>query len=205
MSSMIDVLADDVAPVLDGPDAGDADRDVALADAPGAPERVGDHHARGDAGQLVEAVANAPRAGVGVDRQRDDGVFTGDVRGVDAGVGADEAVVGLADQHAADGADQPPRLVEDDLDLPRILVVLGGQMIGQLARGDVGEPDRPALGLRHHLVGDHDDVAVVQPAWRLRCRQCGLDQDGEVIARVQLGDPCDRVGGDHRVATAGCG
>ena len=42
------------APVLERREAGAADRDVALAVAPGAAERVGDHDRRGDAGQLAE-------------------------------------------------------------------------------------------------------------------------------------------------------
>ena len=76
----------------------------------------------------------APRRSVGVDRQQHHRAL-GHVRGVDAGVRADEAVVGLADHRPAAPADDPPALGEDQLAQRGRLAGLLGEGAGGRARG----------------------------------------------------------------------
>jgi hypothetical protein len=71
-------------------------------------------------------------------------------------------VAGLADQHAVTGAQDGRRLIEDRLDDAGVLAVLCREVAGALARLYVAEPARAALGLRHDLVGDRQDVAVAE-------------------------------------------
>ena len=86
---------------------------------PRPPEGVGDDHRDLDAELVARGVAQCARRGVGVDRQQRDQALAADVRGVDAGVGADEAVVRLGDEHARTLADDAGRLPEHSLDLPQ--------------------------------------------------------------------------------------
>ncbi len=87
----------------------------------------------------------------------------GRVRGVDAGIGAHEAVVGDADQHPAGGAQDlsPTRRARPGHGAgpcrarPRAAVPRASGL-------DVGEPADAALGLRHDLVGDDDHVVAAQ-------------------------------------------
>ena len=147
------------APVLEAAQPGAADRDVDLAVAPGASEGVGDQHGGGDAEPSAEARPQSPGRSVGVDRQQDQGVVVGRVGGVDAGVGADESVVGDADQHAVGGAADLARLVEHDLDVAGILSAeLRGELPARSPTVDLRQPPGPALGLGDDLVGDDEHV-----------------------------------------------
>ncbi len=65
----------------------------------------------------------ARRRGVAVYREQHGLVFARGVRQVDASVGADEAVVGLADQHAVAASHDAPALSQDHFDVARIPVV----------------------------------------------------------------------------------
>ena len=71
-----------------------------------------------------------------------------DVRQVDAGVGAHEPVRGLGDDEVAPAAQDPHRLGFDD-------GVVAARVVGV-------DRDQPALGLRHDLLRDDEDVAVAQ-------------------------------------------
>ena len=96
------------------------------------------------------------------------GVAPLDVRQVDAGVGADEAVAGLADDQVAAAAQDAHRLALDQrLVAQRIVGVDGHQ---------------PVLGLGHDLLGDDHDVAVGQGGVGRRPRPRG-DDAGQVVAR----------------------
>src|SRR3954447_25172793 len=163
------------APVLERTQAGDPDRDLDLAVAPGAAERVGDH----DGGAAGERGARRGGARVGAARQQDERVRRRRVRGVDARVRAHEPVAGPGDDHAALGAHQLGRLVEDDLDVTRVLAPLGGELPRAVARLDAGEVHDRALGLRDDLVRDDEHVAgpeVAGPG----------EQRREVVARLDL-------------------
>src|SRR4051812_1707206 len=83
------------AVVDEGLEAGDADSYVNDAVAPGAPEGVGDYDGHVHAGAVLDSLAEAGGGGVGVFREEGDDVAAGDVGGVYARVGADEAVAGL--------------------------------------------------------------------------------------------------------------
>ena len=86
------------APVVERREAGDADGHVALPVAPGAAEGVGDDHG-GPVGQRgAQARGRSRRGRAAGGRARRPRRRVG---GVDAGVGAHEAVVGAADEHAA--------------------------------------------------------------------------------------------------------
>src|SRR4051794_2200336 len=78
------------------------------------------------------------------------------VGAVHAGVRADEPMAGAADEAAAVGAQQLDRLVEDDLDVARVLVVLRGQRAGAVARLDGRQRAHEPLGLGDDLVGDRE-------------------------------------------------
>ena len=112
--------------------------------------------------QRVAAGPERARRAVGVARQQDQRVLAGGVGGVDAGVGAHEAVVGHADQHALRVARSTSLgLVEHDLDVARVLVEFAARArLRAGGRLDLGEPADPALGLGDDLVGDHEHVAV---------------------------------------------
>ena len=186
------------APVLERGQAGAADRHVALAMAPGAAERVGDHDGGGDAGQLAQCSAQPSRRAVGVLGQQDQPMLAAGIGRVDAGVRAHEAVAGAADQHPALGPEQVLRLVEHHLHCAGILVLRGRQLAGARARLDLGQVADTALGLGHHLVGDGEHVAVargVLPGGG------GRQQGGEVVAGAHLRESGDRRGGQrHRSA-----
>ena len=103
-----------------------------------------------------ERLAQPRGGGVGIHRQEADDVLTGDVRGVDARVRADEAVARLGDDDAAVHANDPAALPQDDLDLARVLAVAGGRSFGQGGGLDRSQVDQTPFGLAHDLVG-HDD------------------------------------------------
>ena len=148
------------APVVERREAGAADRDVGLAEAPRPAEAVGDDDRGPGAGGGLDLGAQPPGGGVGVLGEERDGVGRGDVGGVDPGVGADPSAVGLRDQDAELGADDPPALAQDELHHARVLVVLGGELARPLAGLHRRQLDHPALGLGDDLLGDDEDVAV---------------------------------------------
>ena len=132
------------APVVERGEAGAADRDLGLAQPPGAAEAVGDRRPRPDARRRADLGADAAGRGVGVLGQQADRVRLGQVGAVDAGVGADEAVVGLDDQDAALGAQHLAALLEDQLDQGRLLA----EHRGELARFGAGHAPRRAGAAR---------------------------------------------------------
>src|SRR5207302_1255949 len=131
--------------VDDGGDAGAAQRDVDHAPPPGPAEGVGHHDGHPTPGAGDQGVADvAGRAG-GVDGQQGGGTLV-DVGQVDPGVGADEALARLADDQFVAPPQDPHRLTFDQLPAG-ILVGHGLQAV---------------LGLGHDLLGDDDDVAVLE-------------------------------------------
>ena len=117
---------------------GDPDRDLALALPPRAAEAVGDHH-RGTPGQ--RGAQRARRARPGRAGAGSASPLAG-VGGVDARVGAHEAVPRAADQPARVARARPPPPPKHDLDVARVLAVLRGERAAPAARADVGEPRR---------------------------------------------------------------
>ena len=101
-----------------------------------------------------------------------------DIGGVDPAVGADEAVMGLGDDHAIGHPDDPLGLAQHDLDLARIAVVPPREFLGDRARLDGREVDDRALGLRDDLLGDDQRVVVAQREDVARCREGVGDQAG---------------------------
>jgi transcription elongation factor GreA len=112
----------------------------------------------------------------------------GGVGGVDAGVGAHEAVMGAADEHAALRAQHGRRLVEDDLHVARVLGVLAGELPRAVADDDVLEAPQGALGLGDDLVGHHEHVARARSRRRAaarRGRRPGAPRAGPSSAHAQ--------------------
>jgi hypothetical protein len=97
-------------------------------------------------------------------------------------------VAGRADQHPLAGAQHLGGLVQHGLHQPGVLVVLGGQGQRAPAGLDRVEPAHTPLGLRHHLVGQDEDVAVGQVRRRRR-----RDQRGEVVARAHVREDVQRA------------
>ena len=113
-----------------------------------------------------------------------------DVRGIDAAVGADEAVARARDDHAALHAHDGRRLAQHDLDLARIAVPALGEGDRLRARRDRAQVDDRALGLGDDLLGHDEHVA----AGRCQLRFVGhrespgrRDEAGQVVARPDLG------------------
>jgi hypothetical protein len=169
----------EAAPIVERRQAGGADRHLALAGAPRAPEGVGDDD------RAAEPGAQRAGGGVGVVREQHERVRGARVGGVDAGVGAHEAVAGAADESAAIGAQDLSRLVEHHLHVARVLSVRGRECSGALARLDPGEVDEAALGLGDDLVRHGEDVARLEPP----VQACAgiVEQRGEIVAGPDLG------------------
>ena len=135
--------------------AGHADGHVGHALAPGAPEGVGDRPPPPTPGAGARRrLADPPGRPVGVDGQQGGGPGV-DVGQVHAGVGADEPVAGLGDEQIAAAAQDAHRLCSTSRTLGRRVVGVDGH--------------QPPLGLGHHLLGDHQDVAVGRPPGTARC------------------------------------
>src|SRR5215212_1689624 len=187
--------------VRDGVHAGDADGDVRYAVPPGPSERVRDHHGHLDAGIFGERVPKLRRGGVRVHREQADGVVSGDVRGVYASVGADEAVVGLRDDDAAVHAYDAAALAQHHLDLARVLPVAPRVALRERGRLDRAKVDQAALGLTDDLVRHDEHVARAQvPGYRTR------DHTVQVVAGTDLRETLDTQHLDlpHEGATPDC-
>src|SRR3954471_7272245 len=171
------------APVLERPQAGDPDRDLGLAVAPRPAERVGDH----DGGARGQRGPERAGARVGVAGEEDERVGRRRVRGVDAGVRADEAVARAGDDDAAFGADDVAGLVEHDLDVAGTLVEPLREHLRARRRSYVGERDDRALGLRDDLVGHDENVGRLE----LLARRGG-EQRREIVAGPYLRETLER-------------
>ncbi|MDF2753271.1 MAG: hypothetical protein K0S82_1654 [Gaiellaceae bacterium] len=144
----------------------------------------------GDAEPFVEGAGG----GVRVEREQDDGVRAGCVRGVDASRGADEAVPCLGDDERRAAADDADGLAQDDLDMAGVAVscvracFLGGR--------DLGERDHAALRLGYGLLGHHEDVTGLEAA---RSTGCLREQLCEVVSLLDLGNALQRedLDSDH--------
>ena len=108
------------------------------------------------------------------------------VRGVDAAVGADEAVVGLGDEHAVGHPDDASSLSQDDLQLAGVAVPALGEGHDLRTRLDGREVHDRALGLGDDLLGDDQDVALEQRQRRRRRPQRFDQRRGQVVAGADL-------------------
>src|SRR5256885_15166489 len=102
------------------PAARRTNRNVNLSLAPGPSETVGDHDPNRGPGDFPESVAQSAGRLIGMFGKQDDEILPAGIRAVDAGVGTDKAMPRLGDQHAGRLTNYPHRLVEDDLDVPRV-------------------------------------------------------------------------------------
>ena len=118
--------------------------------------------------------ADAPSRRIGILGQQADRVVLGHVGAVDAGVGADEAVVRLCDQDAALGPQHLAALLEDQLDQRRLLAEDSGELARFGAGDDRGEPAQSALRLGDDLLGRSR-----------RCRRLELSALGNQLAEVR--------------------
>ena len=115
------------------------------------------------------------------------------VGGVHARVGADEAVMGAADQHAALGAQHLGGLVEHHLHRARVLAVRRPRRAAASSRAralgsHARERDDRALGLGHGLVGDRHDLVIATAA---RGPSAPTISCGQVVAGAQLGEAAE--------------
>ncbi len=99
---------------------------------------------------------------------------------------------GLGDHERGPGADDLAALAEDHLGAACVSV-LTRELHRPRGRLDVGEPHHSSLHLRDRLLGDDDDVAVLQPA----CSACGgMEQAAEVLTLDELREPFERDDAD---------
>ena len=76
------------------------------------------------------------------------------------------------------------RLAQDHLHLPRVALV-PGELDGARRRLDLVQANDAALDLRHRLLRDDDDVAVLEPA----DAGAGVGQQpAEIVALLELGN-----------------
>jgi hypothetical protein len=106
----------------------------------------------------------------------------------------------LGDQHPLLHAHDPARLVEHDLDLPRVAAVAIGELASVRAGDGAGQVDDRALGLGHHLLGDDQDVARVEGERAGRPLERVADDRGQVVADADLGDPLEGQDRDRAVS-----
>ncbi len=117
------------------------------------------------------------RRPVGVDGQ-EGGHAVVDVGQVDAGIGAHESLLGLADDELVPPSEDAHRLAFDE-----------AQPIGV-----VGHLRQPALGFGNDLLGDNHDVTVLE-------RRASEDEIGDLVARAHLGQALDGEDRDHASRT----
>ncbi len=111
----------------------------------------------------------------------------------------------LGDQHAVRHADDAAGLTQDDLDLARVTVELGGELDGLRARVHSGEVDDRAFGLGDDLLG-HDEDVVLAERDGARCSfERVADQAPEIVAKADLGDPVEGEDDDRGDVGRGCG
>jgi hypothetical protein len=144
---------------LDRTQSRDTDRDIRLAAAPGPAARVGDDDANGCAAPEVDLLPHVFRGCVGIERQqrRD---APGNVRAVDARVGAHEAMPRFADQNPAVEANHAARLANNNLNHAGILVPGRCPLVCQAGRLDVIKNDEATLGFGDDFLCDHQDIAI---------------------------------------------
>ena len=150
-------------------------------------ERVAHDHADVAAEALAQPVTDGGRRGIGVERQEHERALPLRVRRVDPGRGADEAVARLGDDQRRPDADDLDALPQDRLDVARVAVV--GELEGARGRLDLVQPHNASLGLRDDLLGDDDDVGVLEPAGALG--RVGQQSD-EVVSLLDLRDALER-------------
>ncbi len=176
----------EAAIVEHGVDSCDADGDVDGAFAPGAAEGVGDDDSNVYAQCFLQASSQVAGGGVGVEGEKDNHVAAGGVGGVDAGVGATEAVSGFGDDDAVVHADDSPAFAEDDFGVAGVFFVEGGDFYCEGRGSHVVEVDEAAFGFGDDFLGDDEDVAV------FHIKSVGSEgmgnQAAEVVARVDFGD-----------------
>ena len=96
-------------------------------------------------------------------------------------------MAGLGDDQRRPDSDDLDALLQDRLDVARVAVV--GEL--ERARGwlDLVHPHNASLGLRDDLLGDDDDVGILEPAGSLS--RVGQKAD-EVVSFLDLRDALER-------------
>ena len=94
---------------------------------------------------------------------------------------------GLGDHQRRPRADHLGALAQDRLDVTRIAVA--GQLVGAFGRLDLLEADHPALRFRDDLLGDDEDVGVLEASCPFRCLR---QQRHEIVALLDLRDALER-------------
>ena len=95
----------------------------------------------------------------------------------------------LGDDERRARAQDLTRLPEYHLDAPRIGVA--GELSSTLGWLDVGKVDDATLDLRDRLLGDDEDVVVLEAG--AACSRLD-DERGEIVSLLELRDPAER---DH--------
>ena len=93
-------------------------------------------------------------------------------------------MTGLRDQDASLHPHDPRGLAEDDLNLSRVLFVRAAHCLANCRRFDRAQVDQLTLGLADDLVGDDDDIAVLQ--FDVVGLQGRLDQADDIVARLNF-------------------
>jgi hypothetical protein len=157
-----------------GPDPGDTDGVVGLADPPGPSSGVGNDHSKPKMGCDLQPLAECRRAPIGIAWQQQDGLRR-EVGRVDAGRGNRESVVGADDTGLSAAGNRAAGLRGDQL-------------------GTACRWLDAALGLADDLGRDNDDVAVAE-------RPQGVCIRGREDRRCKIGVGChlsDSARGEDR-------
>ena len=109
-------------------------------------------------GELAKGGREAARGKIGIFGEKGDEIAAGNVRMVDAGIGADETVMGFDDEHAV-RADYAARFADDDFDETRIAREFFRKPHGLGRRADFGKTQDAAFRFRNNLLRDNEDVS----------------------------------------------
>ena len=160
-----------------------ADGDVCQPETPGATKGVTDDDGEALACSLAECGSEISRGLVGVAGEERHDIVAGNVRMVDAGIGADEAVARFGDQHVI-AADDAPRLFQNYFHEPGIFLLPLRDGLRLERRADCRQPDYGAFGLGDNFLRDDEDIAVFESDACFASSVCNLS--GEILAEMNL-------------------
>ena len=123
------------------------------------------------------------RGKIGIAREQSYDIFAGNVRMVDAGIGAHETVACFGNQHMI-AANDAPRLLQDDFDGAGIFLQARGERESLRRRADGREPHDRTFGLGDNFLRDDEDVSVFE---RDACfARGGCNLSGQIVAQLNL-------------------
>lgn len=139
----------------------DTQRDVDQALPPRAPKCIGNNDGQMYAKYPHELLLKRARGTIRILWQQR-GSFPWNVRNVHAGIGADEAMARLGNNHGALHPHDAARFPQHKLDDPRILLVFSGPPLRSRGRFDRVETHDSSFRLGHNLLCHYEHISLVE-------------------------------------------